>query len=118
MSDSDRQEKYLSIYCRCCGNQEGARNISPTDVAACQTYQAETCKCPVREETGNAWWNFWGRNYQARWNDSCSNKIPERAGIVPPAGDPDTLPTAIAAPNTGGSTTDTTPVVVGRNGGN
>jgi len=82
MTESQVQEQYLSIFCRCCGATEGARNISLIDIPDCLMYEGESCKCPVREETGTSWWNLFGTNYQERWNDSCRTKIPERANIT------------------------------------
>ena len=82
MTAEDREEKYLSIYCRCCGSDEGARNIDPAATPECEAYAKEICRCPVREETGDAWWNFFSSDYQDRWNESCSTTIPERAGIA------------------------------------
>ena len=44
MTAEDRGEKYLSIYCRCCGNDEGARKIA--DRPECEVYAEESCRCP------------------------------------------------------------------------
>ena len=122
LSASEREEKYQSIYCRCCGSEEGARTIDAAAIPECDAYAGETCQCPVREETGEAWWNFFGTDYQERWNDSCRTTIPERANIasmVPEvAGGPVTAPPLTDAVDLEDGLTVTATTTIRNGGGN
>jgi hypothetical protein len=60
VSAEELEEQYLSLYCRCCGSVEDERNISAALIPDCAAYENQTCSCPVREETGSSWWNFFG----------------------------------------------------------
>jgi hypothetical protein len=83
---SDRTDYYRSIYYRCCGDTEGDRNITPPDSLGDDEKYTGSCKCPVREETGDRSvfrWNLLRRDYQAKWNDACADggSIQEKAKL-------------------------------------
>ncbi|CAB9512785.1 expressed unknown protein [Seminavis robusta] len=90
MSVEEYEDRYASLYCRCCGSEQESRSVNSTLVPACAAFEGESCRCPVREEVGSAWWNFFSIDFQGRWNESCVNEILPRSNLtfaVPPTVD-------------------------------
>lgn len=90
------QAKYLSIYCRCCGEDDGSDvsyddELWLSDAAACNNFEdtknppRDRCVCPERAENTKPWWAWWykqGETTRSRWNDSCQSTIARKAGIT------------------------------------
>ena len=75
-----RQKTYLSIFCRCCGDDDG----NPVDDFAtypeCNSFEdkkepARTeCSCPVRNKSFGEWYSP-----RDKWNHQCAGKIKDIA---------------------------------------
>lgn len=95
-NSQSKRDKYLSIYCRCCGiaGDEVTDPFSDawqSNAAACNNFvdtknpPRTNCACPNRADNTKPWWAWWykeGETTRSRWNDSCESTIARKAGIT------------------------------------
>lgn len=91
--DPDKYKaKYLSIFCRCCGNGDGgtapkfdpawkAEGFSQCTGEEVSKNGKDYCTCPVRASTWKSWWS--SESYMEKWNAKCApgGSIRQKAGI-------------------------------------
>ena len=95
-NSQSKRDKYLSIYCRCCGEDDGSdvpfdSDLWLSDAAGCNNFvdtkdpSKTNCACPQRADNTKPWWAWWykeGETTRSRWNDSCQGTIARKAGIT------------------------------------
>ena len=76
-----KKDKYLSIYCRCCGDDDGNPVDDFSDASgypACDGFKDKKdrteCSCPVRNKSFGEWYSP-----RDKWNHQCAGKIKDNA---------------------------------------